>query len=187
MIGTCLYAQRKLHASLYIWVSSLNLLESITVPRCLNPVDGSEVKYELHHFADASQLAYGGASYMRIEDNNGNIFCSFPIGKGFVPHSRVTIPRLELQAAVAIVRLDKFLRSELLLPIDYFFFWSDSMPVVKSIANSKKKFPDYVANRIAKIERNTHIENRRHVPTKLNPADEVSRGVQANRFVKKSK
>ena len=146
-----------------------------------------EVKYELHHFADVSQLAYGGASYMRTEDNNGNIFCSFLMGKGFVAPSGVTIPRLELQAAAAIVRLDKFLRSELLLPIDNSFFWSDSMAVLKSIANSKKKFPVYVANRIAEIERNTHIENWRHVPTKLNHADEVSRGVQANKFVKKSK
>ena len=104
----------------------------MTIPRCLNPVDGNEVKYELHHFADASQLAYGRASYMRIEDNNGYIFCFFLMGKGFVAPSGATIPRLELQAAVAIVRLDKFVRSELLLPIDNSFFWFDSMAVLKS-------------------------------------------------------
>ena len=101
---------------------------------------------------------------MRIEDINGNIFCSFLMGKGFVAPSGITITSLELQVAVAIVRLDQFLRSKLLLPIDNSFFWSDSMEVLKSIANSKKKFPLYVANGIAEIERNTHIENWRHVP-----------------------
>ena len=123
----------------------------------MNPVEGSKVKYELHQFTDASQLAYEGASYMRIEDNNGNIFCSFLMGKGFVAPSGVTIPRLELQAVVTIVRLGKFLRSELLLPFDNSFFWSDSMAVLKSIAYSKKKFPVYIANRLAEIERNTAL------------------------------
>ena len=73
------------------WVFSLSLLESITVPKCLNHVDGSEVRYELYHFADASQLAYGGALYMRIENDNGNIFCAFLIGKDFMAAFGVTI------------------------------------------------------------------------------------------------
>jgi len=57
------------------------------------------------------------------------------------------------------------------------------MAVLKSIANPRKKFPVYVANRLAEIERSSKIENWQYVPTKLNPADEVSRGVKAKWFV----
>ena len=87
---------------------------------------------------------------------------------------------------MAAVRVDVFLRKELMVPIENSFFWSDSMAVLKSIANSKKKFPVYVANRLAEIERNSQLANWRFVPTKLNPAEEVSRDLSVNKFIKKS-
>ena len=115
-----------------------------------------------------------------------DVYCAFLLGKGFVAPSGITFPRLELQAAVAAVRLYVFLRKKLMVIIENSFFWSDSMAVLKSIANSKKKFPVYVANRLAEFERNSQLANWRFVPTKLNPADEVSRGLSVNKFVKKS-
>ena len=168
------------------WVSSLSLLEHMSVPRCLNPTTYEEVQYDLHHFAEAFQVAYGGVSYLRVSDKDSNVYCFMLIGKRFVAPPGITIPPLELQAAVTAVSLDKFLRKELMLPIENSLFWLDSMAVLKSIYNSKKKFPMYVANRLAEIERSSCIENWRYVPIKINPADEVSRGVSANKFVKRS-
>lgn len=41
----------------------------------------------------------------------------------------------------------------------------------------------YVSNRVKTIQRLTNIENWKHIRTKENPADLVSRGVQANEIV----
>ena len=60
-----------------------------------------------------------------------------------------TIPRLELTADTVSVQLNKILRKTLELPIDRFTFWTDSMTVIRYIANESKRFHTYAANRIA--------------------------------------
>ena len=51
------------------WLSELPLLSSVTLPRCLKPIDFGRIEIaELHHFADASQIAYGTVSYARLVD-----------------------------------------------------------------------------------------------------------------------
>ena len=52
-----------------------------------------------------------------------------------LPLKEKTIPRLELTADTLSVRLNKILRKKLELPIDRFTFWTDSMTVVRYIAN----------------------------------------------------
>lgn len=59
------------------------------------------------------------------------------------------IPRLELTADTVSVRLNKILTKKLELSIDRFTFWTDSMTVIRYIANETKCFHTYVANRIA--------------------------------------
>ena len=66
------------------------------------------------------------------------------------------------------------------------YFWSDSTAVLHSIYNNKKRFPVFFANRLAKIGQWTDIKGCRHVPTKENPADKVSRGVPADLLVTQS-
>ena len=55
-----------------------------------------------------------------------------------------------------------------------------------TVYNSKKTFQVFIANRLAEIKRFSKIENWRYVPTNENPADEASRGVPAEIFVKQS-
>ena len=61
-----------------------------------------EVKnVELHHFSDACQNGYGKFSYIRLVDEKNRVHCSLVMGKsGVMPLKTVTIPRLELTAAV---------------------------------------------------------------------------------------
>ena len=108
--------------------------------------------FELHHFADASSVAYGVVCYLKTIDRKENIKCSFVFGKGHLAPRGLTIPKLELEAAVLAARLDKFLRMELSLKIDKSVFWSDSMATLHCIYNSKRKDPVYVAHRIAEID-----------------------------------
>ena len=159
----------------------MNHLKSLRVPRCLKPHHlVGHVSYELHHFADASQVAYGAVSYLRIVTENSEIHYSFVIGKSHLaPRPTTTIPRLELLAAVTSLRLDRTLKKELMLTGVKSFFWSDSTAVLQSIYNCRRRFPVFVANRLAEIERHSEIEDWRYVPSELNPADEVTRGLSA--------
>lgn len=58
------------------------------------------------------------------------------------------------------------------------YLWSDSIIVIAWI-NSNKQLSPYVANRVARILDSTRANQWRHVPTRENPADLITRGVEA--------
>ena len=125
-------------------------MSDITVPRCYfgNP-DHEGSSLELHNLSDASEAGYGSVSYLRITYPDGNVECSFVAGKSRnAPLKTVTISRLELQAAVLAVRMDKAIRMELELDIRRVTFWTDSMIVLNYIKNETRRFHTYVSNRI---------------------------------------
>ena len=168
------------------WLQSLEFLKKLRVKRSFQS-DQNVIRYELHHFADASATALGAVSYLRTVDVNMNINCYFLLGKSYLAPFGLTIPRLELSAALTAARLDELLRKELSIEIDESYFWSDSKAVLMSIRNPRKKFPVYVANRLAEIETLSLAKSWHYVPSQLNPADEVSRGMSAKRLVEKGK
>ncbi|KAL0196747.1 hypothetical protein M9458_005287, partial [Cirrhinus mrigala] len=100
------------------------------------------------------------------------------------PLKQLTIPRLELAAAVLAVRVNTMLLKELQLPLQRSFFWTDSTTVLKYIFNETKRFYTYVANRVSIIREATDKDQWRYVNTKDNPADEASRGLRAQEFGK---
>jgi len=55
--------------------------------------------------------------------------------------------------------------------------------VLQSVYNSRERFLVFVANRLAEIERHSDPRKWRYVPTKLNPADETTRGMTVQRFL----
>ena len=89
------------------WRAEVMKLQSITIPRYYKPKDFSEVvQTELHHFSDASVRGYGQCSYLRLVDDTNKVHCAFLMGKSRVaPLKPITIPRLELTAAVTSVRI----------------------------------------------------------------------------------
>ena len=93
------------------WISSMNDISSLVITRCLIPVEFQDSYYELHSFCDASQNAYGSCIYVRCLSKSGKIHTSLVCSKSRVfPRRAVTIPRLELQAAVLSVQLESSLR-----------------------------------------------------------------------------
>ncbi|KER30449.1 hypothetical protein T265_13163, partial [Opisthorchis viverrini] len=126
----------------------------------------------LHIFSDASEVGYGAVAYLRCESLR-QVDCSLLMGKARVaPLKSVTIPRLELQAAVLAVRLMRHLVKQLEVRFDNIYFWTDSM-IVTSL-----RFKTSVANRSSFIHENTNTSQSRHVPTNMNPADCASRGIR---------
>ena len=59
-------------------------------------------------------------------------------------------------------------------------FCSDSTIVISFIRNTETRFKTFVANRVAKIQSFTEVDQWRHVPSELNPADDCSRGLNTN-------
>ena len=93
------------------------------------------------------------------------------------PLKTVTIPRLELCAALIGARLAQTIMKELRIKVDEQIFHSDSVTVLKWITATRCKFHTYVGNRIGEILETTKRHQWRHVPGILNPADDASRGL----------
>ena len=90
------------------WLQTLPRLNDFVIPRCYVPEDfGVLFSVELHHFADACEFGYGCVSYLRFTNQLGWVFCTFAFGKSRVaPLKQMTIPRMELVAAVLAARVD---------------------------------------------------------------------------------
>ena len=120
-----------------------------------------------------------------MENTEKVIHVAFLFGKARVaPLKPVTIPRLELTAAVVAVRVDKMLQAELQLPLRKSVFWTDSTSVLKYIKNEDRRFQTFVANRVTTIRDHSDVSQWRYVPTSQNPADDASRGLKAEDLVK---
>ena len=171
-------ANKQISLSLSRWLEELPYLSELRIPRCFTQV--AAASYEIHCFADASSFAYGACLYLRIIDTKGFVHCSFLLGKSrLAPIKSISIPKLELTAAVLAVRLSCLLKAELDLPV-VLTFWTDSTAVLHCIKNNTKRLPVFVANRLAIIEQNTELDCWRRVPSNLNPADLASRGIGVN-------
>ena len=84
---------------------------------------------------------------------------------------QITIPRMELTAAVLAVKIDTMLKKELQLQLDQSIFWTDSTTMLKYIKNETKRFQTFVANRISLVRDATDVSQWRYVGTKENPAN----------------
>ena len=161
------------------WLQELPLLSDCTFPRCLTTGEQQDAVAELHHFSDASQRAYGTASYLRTVTPQGDVHCALVMSKArLAPVKPLTIPRLELAAAKLAVDVGQELARAMDMKVNQ-VFWTDSTTVLKYIRNETTRFHVFVANRLAAIHEGTEPHQWRHVPTSLNPADLVSRGADA--------
>ena len=167
------------------WRSDLAHLDNVTIPRTYSPAGfGKVLKAELHHFSDASTKGYGQCSYLRLQNEEGDVHCALVVGKSRVsPTKLTTIPRLELTAAVVSVKTSNLLKEEYGSADTEEFFWTDSKVVLGYIKNEARRFHTFVANRIQKIQLSSAPHQWRYVPTKENPADHASRGLTTSELL----
>lgn len=171
------------------WLEDLESLAAFSVDRCIKPRDFGELKYaQLHHFADASTNGYGTVTYIRMLNSENRIHIAFLLGKARVtPLKVITVPRLELTAAVLATKVDTMLKEELNIKLEDSVFWTDSTAVLKYLNNTDKRFHTFVANRIATIRETVEPSQWRHVCSKDNPADDASRGMKVGTFLKNNR
>ncbi|XP_019750034.1 uncharacterized protein LOC109530618 [Hippocampus comes] len=153
------------------WVMTLDHLTTFEVKRCIKPANFGEItSARLHHFADASEKGYGVATYLVSRNCQNQTHCAFIMGKARVtPLKPVTIPRLELTAAVVAARMDKMIRAELDINLTDSIFWTDSTSVLQYLKNETTRYRTFVANRVAAIRDRTETSQWRYVNTSANP------------------
>ncbi|GFQ68434.1 uncharacterized protein TNCT_267791 [Trichonephila clavata] len=132
---------------------------------------------ELHGFADASSLAYAAAIYCR-QKHNGKIKVQLLVSKTKVaPVKQVSIPRLELCGAHFLSKLFKSILCTLKHYTFDVFAWTDSKIVLSWLSSHPRKWKTFVANRTSEIMEVLPTKHWRHEPSKGNPADIASRGI----------
>ena len=160
------------------WHSGLPLLGQLTIPRCYftEPVD----QIELHMFGDSSQDVFCAVGFLRARlASSHKTQISFIFGKARVaPMKALSIPKLELQAALLATRLKDDILTALTVSINHVFMWTDSTTVLQWL-NSTEKLPVFVANRVGEILESTTIDEWHHVLSGDNPADTGTRGISS--------
>ena len=93
------------------------------------------------------------------------------------PLKKLTIPRLELQAAVLATRLGKTIREESRFVFEKVVYFVDSTIVLGWIRSQASSFKTFVSTRIGEIQSNSDPAEWKHIHGKENVADDVSRGI----------
>ncbi|XP_068758156.1 uncharacterized protein [Montipora capricornis] len=166
------------------WRREIHSLAELKIRRCHKPEDFGELKsIELHNFSDASVVGYGQCSYLRLVNVHDEVHCSLVMAKSRVtPLKPITVPRLELAAAVVSTNISAFLRKELKYDLSE-VFWTDSKVVLGYLSNEARRFHTFVANRVQLIRDRTSPDQWNHVETKSNPADDASRGLTPQELI----
>lgn len=167
------------------WRSELHLLEKVKIDRCLKPAGfGTPVKAEIHSFADACENGLGQVSYLRLVNAHNDVHVSFLMAKSRVaPLKALSIPRMELTAAVISVNVANMLKNELKYEDLQCAYYTDSEIVVGYINNNARRFHVYVGNRVQHIRDHTDPTQWHHVKGSQNPADEASRAMSAKELL----
>jgi hypothetical protein len=88
----------------------------------------------------------------------------------------VSIPRLELSAALLLAKLVAKLKTTLNTTFDQCVYWTDSTIVLSWLQLQLSSLKTFVANRVSQIQSLTDPKEWCHVPSEQNPADILSRG-----------
>ncbi|GFV46429.1 DUF5641 domain-containing protein [Trichonephila clavipes] len=148
--------------------------------------DSSEV--QIHTFFDASQKAYGAATFLRVKHKD-RVSVDLVTSKSRVaPLKRLSLPRLELMGALLAARLAKEVKKILDQKCSTrAFFWTDSQVTLHWIKGPSHRWKPFVANRVREIQSLTDPNAWFHCSGKDNPADLLTRGISVDALTTNSK
>lgn len=166
-----------LHNDWSNWIGKLPEIENLRIGRWYGFDGSQDAEFELHTFVDASEEAYAASVYLRISVGATSV-CRLVFAKSrTAPVKALTIPRLELNAAVLGTRLAKFIGEQQTVKISKRFFWSDSRTVICWINSESRNYKQYVSCRIGEILESTDVSEWLWIPTKKNIADIATRSL----------
>jgi hypothetical protein len=98
------------------------------------------------------------------------------------PLKIITIPILELSAAVLLSQLLNKVKNNLNITINDCCYWTDSTIVLCWIKMQTNLLKTFVAHRVATIQNLTSSDNWRYINSTENPADILSRGTSPQKL-----
>ncbi|XP_031777962.1 uncharacterized protein LOC116415998 [Nasonia vitripennis] len=163
----------------------LPLLTEFSIPRTI--LIANPIRSELHGFCDACISGYGACLFVKSYDALGHVSIRLLCSKSRVASLKgLTIPKLELSAAVVLRKLLSESKSQLHFSIDQIYLWSDSTIVLFWLKKSPHVLQTFEANRVSYIQSLPDIVHWRHVKSEDNPADSLSRGQLPSEFLANS-
>ncbi|XP_055910832.1 uncharacterized protein LOC129945200 [Eupeodes corollae] len=154
--------------------NELHFFEKLRIPRNAFP---SFESVEYHGFSDASSVAYSAVVYARCKISESEYKTILIASKTKVaPLKPVSIPRLELCAALLLSRLLKMIRTSISIDCP-FFAWCDSQVVLHWLSSPPRRWTTFVANRTAAILETIPRHAWNYIASESNPADCASRGI----------
>jgi hypothetical protein len=147
-------------------------------------MEGQFKKPLLLVFGDGSREACCSLVYLRWERDDGSACCRLVTGKMQVaPKVKITIPRMELVAAVNLVRLARKVKGVLKSPLAGNQYFMDSLAVLGMLTTESGRFTEFVGVRVSEVEVNSNLEeewlwlvgncNPRGLGTRLNATPQV--------------
>ncbi|XP_041632480.1 uncharacterized protein [Drosophila kikkawai] len=169
------------------WKTVLLQAAKLEFPRFYSTLLPNADQIDLHTFVDASEYAYAAVAYLRIKQG-ADIDTVLVAAKCKVaPLKPVSIPRMELLAAVMGVNLAKKVINIRRLNINSSTYWSNSTTVLQWLDMDPRKFQAFVMHRVGEIIDQTSRAQWRWIPTKENVADSATKLIKspkANRWLK---
>ncbi|KAJ8976734.1 hypothetical protein NQ317_004285 [Molorchus minor] len=157
-------------------LQELSLLSKLQI--CRQLITESYLHCELHGFCDASEKGFAAVVYFRVLVDQTNIKTFF---SKVAPLKRVTLPRLELCAAVLLSDLLDSVKNTYNDKIN--FTWTDSSVTLAWIKSSPHRWHTFVSNRISHIQDKVSPCQWFHVMSHDNPADCASRGLLPSELI----
>ena len=136
------------------WHSSLPLVGQLTIRRSYFTESVDQI--ELHMFGDSSQAVFCAVGFLRAQlSSSQKTQISFIFGKArFAPMKALSLPKLELQAALLALQLKNDILTAFTVNINQFYVWADSTTFLQWLSSSEK-LPVIVANRVGEIFEST--------------------------------
>ncbi|XP_071570688.1 uncharacterized protein [Temnothorax nylanderi] len=168
------------------FVDSLRNMPKFEFPRWIGLKSDSLI--EVHGFSDASQRAMAAVVYVRVISSDGKITtCFIALKTKVAPLNKLTIPRLELIAAVLLVKLVLHILKVINLLNIPIFLRIDSEVALTWILGHPSKWKEFVQNRVSFIQKTLPQAVWQFISGKDNPADLATRGLTPQQLLESRK
>ncbi|GBP43065.1 hypothetical protein EVAR_96327_1 [Eumeta japonica] len=156
------------------WLREIRELTTLAIPRYYE-LETRTV--ELHVFGDASEQAYAAVAYWREVRADSSVHIALVAEKARVASNKpISIPRLELQAALLTCRLaSTVIKEHDEIKVSRRVMWTDTKTVLQWIRSNPQNYKPYVAHHLAEIDERSKVNDWRWVNSADNPADDALR------------